>query len=107
MKVRYTLTALAEIDEIISYIAHDNPKAAADVAAAILAHSKPGIRGVNDRYEYLEEKRDALELWAHQLETIASSKLKAVAVRAVPLAQSQTGPPRATFAERLGRSRRA
>jgi len=35
MKVRYTLTALAEIDEIISYIAHDNPKAAADVAAAI------------------------------------------------------------------------
>jgi len=79
----------------------------ADVAAAILAHSKPGIRGVNDRYEYLEEKRDALELWAHQLETIASSKLKAVAVRAVPLGQSQTGPPRATFAERLGLSRRA
>ena len=35
MKVRYTDTALAEIDEIISYIARDNPRAAADVAAAI------------------------------------------------------------------------
>jgi plasmid stabilization system protein ParE len=35
MKVRYTDTALAEIDEIISYIARDNPRAAADVAAAM------------------------------------------------------------------------
>src|ERR1700674_5936213 len=35
MNVRYTDTALAEIDEICSYIAQDNPDAAADVAAAI------------------------------------------------------------------------
>ena len=35
MKVRYTETALAEIDEICSRIAQDNPTAAADVAAAI------------------------------------------------------------------------
>jgi plasmid stabilization system protein ParE len=35
MKVRYTKTALAEIDEIRSYIARDNPKAAAAIAAAI------------------------------------------------------------------------
>jgi plasmid stabilization system protein ParE len=35
MRVRYTDTALAEIDEIISYIARDNPRAAAEVAAAI------------------------------------------------------------------------
>jgi plasmid stabilization system protein ParE len=35
MKVRYTDTALAEIDEICSRIEHDNPIAAADVAAAI------------------------------------------------------------------------
>jgi toxin ParE1/3/4 len=35
MRVRYTATALAEIAEIISYIAKDNPKAAGDVARAI------------------------------------------------------------------------
>src|SRR6266700_3481281 len=35
MKVYYTDTALAEIDEICSYIERDSPKAAADVAAAI------------------------------------------------------------------------
>jgi plasmid stabilization system protein ParE len=35
MKVRYTDTALAEIDEICSYIARDNSKAAAALAAAI------------------------------------------------------------------------
>jgi plasmid stabilization system protein ParE len=35
MKVRYTDTALGEIDEICSYIARDNPHAASDVADAI------------------------------------------------------------------------
>ena len=35
MKVRYTDTALAEIDEICSYIARDSPSAASDVADAI------------------------------------------------------------------------
>jgi len=35
MKVRYTATALAEIVEIISYIARDNQKAAQAVSRAI------------------------------------------------------------------------
>ena len=35
MRFRYTETALAEIDEICSYIAQDNPVAAGNVAAAI------------------------------------------------------------------------
>jgi plasmid stabilization system protein ParE len=35
MKVRYTKTALAEIDEIRSYIARDNPKAAAAIEKTI------------------------------------------------------------------------
>jgi plasmid stabilization system protein ParE len=35
MKVRYTDTALGEIDEICSYIAQDNTDASADVADAI------------------------------------------------------------------------
>jgi toxin ParE1/3/4 len=37
MKVRYTDTALAEIDAILSYIAKDNPLAADEVAAVIRA----------------------------------------------------------------------
>jgi len=35
MRVRYTLTAVAEIREICSYIRQDNPVAAAQVGAAI------------------------------------------------------------------------
>jgi len=35
MTLRYTLTALAEIEEICSHIAKDNERAAANVAAAI------------------------------------------------------------------------
>jgi len=35
MKIRYTATALAEIDEILSYIAEDNPLAADEVAAVL------------------------------------------------------------------------
>jgi addiction module RelE/StbE family toxin len=35
MKFRYTETALAEVDEICSYVADDNSDAAADVAEAI------------------------------------------------------------------------
>ena len=37
MKVRYAETALAEIDEILSYIAKDNPLAADEVTAVLLA----------------------------------------------------------------------
>ena len=33
MKVRYTDTALAEINDILSYIAEDNPLAAEEVGA--------------------------------------------------------------------------
>jgi integrase len=41
-----------------------------DVAEAILAHVKPGIRGVYDRYEYFDEKKHALELWGTRLRSI-------------------------------------
>jgi integrase len=37
---------------------------------AVLAHVKPGIQRVYDVYEYLDEKREALELWATQLKQI-------------------------------------
>jgi integrase len=37
---------------------------------AVLAHVKPGIQRVYDVYEYLDEKREALELWAGALRQI-------------------------------------
>jgi toxin ParE1/3/4 len=37
MKVRYTETALGEVNEILSYIAKDNPLAAEEVAAVLQA----------------------------------------------------------------------
>jgi hypothetical protein len=37
---------------------------------AVLAHVRPGIKGVYDLYEYAEEKREALTLWAARLRSI-------------------------------------
>jgi integrase len=41
-----------------------------DVKEAVLAHAKPGIAGVYDRYDLLDEKRAALELWAARVRDI-------------------------------------
>ncbi len=37
---------------------------------AVLAHVRPGIKGTYDHHDYLDEKREALELWAARLRTI-------------------------------------
>jgi len=42
------------------------------VAEAVLAHARPGIKGVYDLYSYLPEKRDALERWAVRLAAIVN-----------------------------------
>jgi hypothetical protein len=42
-------------------------KAAQEVAEAVLAHARPGIVGTYDRWQYLEEKRAALEAWSRFL----------------------------------------
>ncbi len=39
---------------------------------AILAHVKPGMQGVYDQYEYFDEKREGLELWAVMLRQIVT-----------------------------------
>jgi hypothetical protein len=39
---------------------------------AVLAHARPGIKGTYDLYDYLDEKREALELWAARLREIVS-----------------------------------
>jgi integrase len=41
-----------------------------DVAEAVLSHAKPGIAGVYDQYDLLDEKREALELWGARVREI-------------------------------------
>jgi integrase len=45
-------------------------KIAEEVREAVLAHARPGIKKVYDAYGYLDEKREALELWAARLKQI-------------------------------------
>jgi integrase len=40
------------------------------VAEAVLAHVRPGIKGVYDRHDYFDEKRDALLQWSARLRSI-------------------------------------
>ena len=43
-----------------------------NVAEAVLAHKPPGIVGVYDTHEYLDEKREALEAWAQRIASIVN-----------------------------------
>ena len=45
-------------------------RVSADVAEAVLAHVKPGIRGVYDRYDLFDEKRAALEAWERRVRSL-------------------------------------
>jgi integrase len=47
-------------------------KIAEEVREAILAHARPGIKGVYDVYDYLDEKREALGLWAARLREVVA-----------------------------------
>jgi len=42
----------------------------ADIAERVLGHVIGGVRGVYDRYAYLDEKREALQLWAARIRDI-------------------------------------
>lgn len=46
------------------------------IAERVLSHRQPGVVGVYDRYQYLDEKRAALEKWAAHVEAL---KTKGVA----------------------------
>jgi integrase len=43
-----------------------------NVAEAVLAHTPPGIVGVYDGHEYLDEKHEALEAWAQRIASIVN-----------------------------------
>jgi integrase len=45
-------------------------KVTEEAREAVLAHARPGIKGTYDLHDYLDEKREALELWAARLREI-------------------------------------
>jgi len=45
-------------------------KISEEAREAVLAHARPGIKGVYDHHDYLDEKREALTLWAARLRNI-------------------------------------
>ena len=47
-------------------------KVTEEAREAVLAHARPGIKGTYDLYDYFDEKREALELWAARLREIVS-----------------------------------
>lgn len=68
--------------ELYPYVVHDirrtvrsqlsRIKVAEEVREAILAHARPGITATYDHYCYLDEKREALELWTRRLHEIVN-----------------------------------
>ena len=56
-----------------------------EVREAVLAHARPGIKGVYDKYQYLDEKREALTLWNARLRSIVEPPpANVVELRAAP-----------------------
>jgi integrase len=45
-----------------------------DTAERVIGHKIKGVRGVYDRWEYLPQKRHALERWESRLAEILTSK---------------------------------
>jgi hypothetical protein len=40
------------------------------IAKAVLNHKQQGVAGTYDRYDYFDEKKEALQLWADRLKEI-------------------------------------
>lgn len=49
-------------------------KVTEEAREAVLAHVRPGIKGTYDLYDYLDEKREALDLWAARVAEIVTPK---------------------------------
>jgi integrase len=48
-----------------------------DVREAVLGHTRPGVVGTYDRYDYLTEKKEALERWAMYVQNLATPAVEA------------------------------
>ena len=55
-------------------------KVSEEAREAVMAHVRPGIKGTYDLRDYLDEKREALELWAGRLRSIVEPSLADVVV---------------------------
>lgn len=53
-------------------------KISEEAREALLAHRRLGIKQTYDRYEYLDEKREALVLWAQRLKSIVAPRKRNV-----------------------------
>jgi integrase len=47
-------------------------KVSEEAREAVMAHTRPGIKGIYDLYNYLDEKREALELWSARVHAIVT-----------------------------------
>jgi len=47
-------------------------KVSEEAREAVMAHARPGIKGTYDLYDYLDEKREALTLWAARVSQIVA-----------------------------------
>ena len=71
---------IGELGTLTPFVVHDLRRSvrsrlsalhvATEVAEAVLGHQRRGVIGVYDRYEYLDEKRTALEAWSVKLRSI-------------------------------------
>lgn len=86
----------ADLPEIDAWTLHDlrrtlrtglsELKVGSDIAERVIGHVIGGVRGVYDRFAYLDEKRDALERWAERLTEIVGKP----AVQGYQRAQAHT-----------------
>jgi integrase len=77
-------------------------RVADDVAEAVLAHARPGIVGVYDRFDRFDEKRAALERWASEVRRIVDRSPPADNVTHLALARAR----RVALLQALDRSAR-
>lgn len=49
-------------------------KVTEEAREAVIAHARPGIKGAYDWHDYLDEKREALDLWAARVAEIVAPK---------------------------------
>ena len=61
-----------------------------EVKEAVIAHARPGIKGVYDKYEYGDEKFECLELWSARLMAIVDPSATAARGNIIPLRKQQS-----------------
>jgi integrase len=59
-------------------------KVTEEAREAVLAHARPGLKGIYDLHDYLDEKREALQLWHARLRSLVKAPpANVVALKAV------------------------